>query len=222
MDEWKSAYTSAGWRYLLWNSTDLLRLNSGKGLANSHQFKEMPQWSGKCNIARYEILYELEGIYIDADTKFLRIIDELLLEQDSFCCYENEIIRPGLASNGYLGCSPKCELMETLIKKDKQSAQPKPSFRSRQRKDIQSRVLGYYWPRPTYQRNPGTTLTKDCCFTKLLLHPKPLPNLTSSRPIQRPLQTIRQFPMGEHSRERIQLRRRSVNSANHKHLHHNK
>lgn len=117
MDEWKSAYTSAGWRYLLWNSTDLLRLNSGNGLANSHQFEEMPQWSGKCNIARYEILYELGGIYIDADTKFLRLIDERLLEQDSFCCYENEIIRPGLASNAYLGCSPQCELMEMLIKK---------------------------------------------------------------------------------------------------------
>jgi len=45
MDEWKSAYTSAGWRYLLWNSTDLLRLKESldkRGLSGGIEQKREP------------------------------------------------------------------------------------------------------------------------------------------------------------------------------------
>ena len=75
----------------------------------------MPEWAGKADIARYEILNKVGGIFIDADSKFFRLIDDSLLDDEAFCCFENESIRPSLLSNGYLGTAPGSELTKTLI-----------------------------------------------------------------------------------------------------------
>ena len=116
MEEWANAYTKAGWRYMLWDTEKLSERLPGKALANRYQYDQMPQWSGKCNIARYEILYHFGGVYIDADSKFLRLLDDDLLNLELICCYENEFIRPGLASNAYLGCRQHSPVMAELIK----------------------------------------------------------------------------------------------------------
>jgi hypothetical protein len=42
-------------------------------------------------------------------------LSDSFCEHDSFSCYENEDIRPGLIAAGYLGCVPDCKLMDLLI-----------------------------------------------------------------------------------------------------------
>lgn len=115
MKEWELAYRSLGWEYKLWDSQSVKELQPTKRLINQNQFDSMPEWAGKADIARYEILHRLGGIFIDADSRLLRPIDSFLLENEAFCCFENEYIRPGLLSNGYLGCHPGSELTGRLI-----------------------------------------------------------------------------------------------------------
>lgn len=115
MKEWAQVHTSRGWRYMLWDAESAKRLYPKKKLINQSQFDKMPEWAGKADIARYEILNKLGGIFIDADSRLLRPLDDLLLQNEAFCCYENEYIRPGLLSNGYLGSQPGSSLTTNLI-----------------------------------------------------------------------------------------------------------
>ena len=57
MDEWKSNYEQAGWQYILWNSSTIMEKFPDGKLANQRQYELMPEWNGKCDIARYEILH---------------------------------------------------------------------------------------------------------------------------------------------------------------------
>ena len=117
MDEIKKQYTSQGWEYMLW-STDSIKERTKEGkLFNENQYNEMPEWSGKCDIARYEILNEFGGVFMDADSKHLRILDDYLLENEFFAGYENEIIRPGLVACGCIGSKPGNSLLEYIISK---------------------------------------------------------------------------------------------------------
>lgn len=117
MSAWKSAYEAAGWKYYLWNSSTIGTLNNSGQLINQKQYENMPEWCGKCDIARYEILHRIGGFFIDADSRFVRLIDEYLLQHSFTCCYENEFIRPGLISCGYMGSEAKSALTAKLIEK---------------------------------------------------------------------------------------------------------
>ena len=117
MRQWQKTYTRAGWDYILWDTVKLNELSGNRGLINQKQFDAMPEWAGKCDIARYEILHHIGGFYVDADTRLIRILDDNLLENSAFCCYENEFIRPGLISNAYLATEPKSKLTTTLIRR---------------------------------------------------------------------------------------------------------
>lgn len=79
----------------------------------------MEMWNvelcGVADLMRYEILFEEGGIYVDADSICLRPLDSLILEHDPFACWENEVVQPGLISNGFLGSSPKNPLFGELI-----------------------------------------------------------------------------------------------------------
>ena len=115
MEEWELTYRRMGWKYMLWDSRSVQELQPTKRLINQSQFDSMPEWAGKADIARYEILHNIGGIFIDADSRLLRPIDEFLLQHEAFCCFENEFIRPGLLSNGYLGSKPRSALTSSLI-----------------------------------------------------------------------------------------------------------
>ena len=115
MNDWRDAYKQAGWEYHCWDAKSVRTLYPGNRLVNQTQFDQMPEWAGKADIARYEILNRVGGVFIDADSSFLRLIDESLLSAKAFCCFENEAIRPGLLSNGYLGSEPDSKLTRNLI-----------------------------------------------------------------------------------------------------------
>ena len=114
MNTWKDSHPD--WEYMFWNE-ETLKEHFPKGLHNQAQYDAMPEWNGKCDIARYEILQKFGGFFLDADCVCLRPLDDYLLENDSFSCYENEYIRGQLIAAGYLGCTPKNDLMWHLVNK---------------------------------------------------------------------------------------------------------
>lgn len=112
MDTWR--HKNPLWEYKLWTE-ETLRQEFPCGLENQKQFDEMPEWNGKCDIARYEVLRKYGGFFVDADSICLRSLEEFLLNNESFSCYESEQYRKGLIASGYLGCIPQSRLMEHII-----------------------------------------------------------------------------------------------------------
>ena len=77
------------------------------------KFIEIGWYHGASDLIRYEVLYKYGGVIAPADSECLNSIDELL-NCDSFCCYENETMRPGLLSP-HLGCCPQNKLIGLMI-----------------------------------------------------------------------------------------------------------
>ena len=114
MDTWKEHHPD--WEYMFWNE-ESIKEHFPNGLHNQVQYDLMPEWNGKCDIARYEILQKFGGFFVDADAVCLKPLEDYLLENDSFSCYENEYLRGQLIAAGYLGCVKQCQLMWHLINK---------------------------------------------------------------------------------------------------------
>ena len=106
-----------GWEYRLWTDTNL-----PQDFINQHHIDAMgrlqPHFpeAGQADIIRYELLHRQGGFFVDADSEFIRPLDDELTCNDAFCCYENETARSGLLANGYLASTRQNALMALLIK----------------------------------------------------------------------------------------------------------
>ena len=105
MESWRRLHPD--WEYRLWTDPT--------GWENDRQIARMPEWNGKADIMRYEILARHGGIYVDADSECVRPLDPTFLDHDSFACFENEHVRPGLIATGYVGAGPGNVLMQQCI-----------------------------------------------------------------------------------------------------------
>lgn len=112
MNTWK--HMNPDWDHMFWDERTLAR-HFPNGLQNQKQFDEMQELCGKCDIARYEILNKFGGFFIDADSICINKIDDFMLNNDSFSCYENEFERGNLVAVGYLGSTKDNSLMRLLI-----------------------------------------------------------------------------------------------------------
>ena len=97
------------WQHKLWTDDNLPELICKK------QFDECPSLAGKADILRYQLLYEEGGFFIDADSECINPLDDCLINNHCFCCWENETVRRGLMANGYLASEKECELMKTIM-----------------------------------------------------------------------------------------------------------
>src|SRR5258706_3735512 len=113
MKTWKDL--NPDWEYKFWNEK-MISSHFPRGLQNQRQFDEMQELCGKCDIARYEILNKFGGFFIDADSIGTSKLDDFVLTNDSFSCYENEVERGNLVAIGYLASSKENDLMKLLIK----------------------------------------------------------------------------------------------------------
>lgn len=109
MATWKTLNPT--FRYELWDDARC----SSFGFKNAAKIAEQPEWAGKADLMRYEILERHGGVYIDADSECVLPLTDEMLDHDSFACWENETIRRGLISNGYLGAVQGNRLMQSLI-----------------------------------------------------------------------------------------------------------
>lgn len=112
MNSWK--HLNPDWDYIFWDEKTLHR-HFPNGLRNQKQFDEMEELCGKCDIARFEILNTWGGFFIDADSVCLHPLDDYMLMNDSFSCYENEFERGNLVASGYLASCKNNDLMQLLI-----------------------------------------------------------------------------------------------------------
>ena len=106
MDTWPAKHPD--WQYVLWDNESIKQLT----FKNQHLIDAMPEWNGKCDIMRYEILHQFGGVFMDADCECLEPLDDFLLDNDSFSCFENESERGALVACGIMGATKGCRLME--------------------------------------------------------------------------------------------------------------
>ncbi len=114
MNTWK--VMNPGWDYVFWDET-ALKSTFRDGLRNQNQYEEMEELCGKCDIARVEILNKFGGFFIDADSICIEPLDDFLLINDSFTCYENEFERGNLLACGYLASTKENDLMTLLAER---------------------------------------------------------------------------------------------------------
>lgn len=98
------------WTHILWTD-DLIREKYPNGFKNQKHIDEHETWNGKCDIMRYQILHDFGGIFLDADCICTNALEDHFLQHDSFSCFENEEIRQGLVSTGYMGAVKGAEIM---------------------------------------------------------------------------------------------------------------
>ena len=69
IDTWRKDYINSNpsWQYRLWREEDL----DGIDMQNRKIYDEESVYCGKADIARYEILHQYGGLWIDADTVWL-------------------------------------------------------------------------------------------------------------------------------------------------------
>ncbi len=99
------------WEHCLWTEAEIDRF----GLRNRAHYEAVLRLDNKTDVVRYELLLRYGGIFVDADSECIRSLDDVLCENDSFACYENEINQRGLIANGYLGATRGNELMRQLV-----------------------------------------------------------------------------------------------------------
>jgi mannosyltransferase OCH1-like enzyme len=94
-----------GWEMKLWNSENMINLQ------NQELYDNATYLAQKADIARYEILYNFGGIYIDTDFECLRNIENLLQNVEAFSAYESE----GIINIAIMGCTPKNPVFKILV-----------------------------------------------------------------------------------------------------------
>lgn len=99
------------WEHKLWTDDNLPEIRCKK------QFDLCPSLPGKADILRYQLLYDQGGFFIDADSECVNPLDDFLLDNECFCCWENEEVRKGLMANGYLASVKDCRLMDLIMKR---------------------------------------------------------------------------------------------------------
>lgn len=110
---WKKYYPD--FEFMFWDE-EKLKQEFPNGLKNQKQFNENWEWCGKCDIARYEILYKHGGIFSDADATCLRRLEDRFFEENqAFGCYENEFTRGQLVAVGFQATEPGLPLYEKII-----------------------------------------------------------------------------------------------------------
>ena len=99
IDTWRSHHPE--WQVKIWGNSSL----NDRGWLNSKHMMEMwpRELNGVADMMRWEILYNEGGVVLDADSICLRPLDEKFLENEAFCCWENEMAVPGLIAAGYFG-----------------------------------------------------------------------------------------------------------------------
>ena len=107
-------YTSDAWTYMYFNDTDI------KDFFNKNPLPELPKieklfdelgGAHKADLFRYYFLYVKGGVYIDSDALLTHNLDDITKDYSFFYVKTNE----EQAFNGFIGCSPKNEIMYDLL-----------------------------------------------------------------------------------------------------------
>lgn len=118
MDSWKINYIKKhpDWTYKLWTEKEISELK----LINKEFYEKEPYYIGKADIARYEILYQFGGVFIDADSLWIegnnislnKILD-MTEKSDMFCAVEP--VHKQYIANSVIGFSKSHKTLKHVI-----------------------------------------------------------------------------------------------------------
>jgi len=100
------------WEYKLWTDKDIEEFE----LTNKKLYDQSTNWGQKADIARYEILYRLGGLYIDTDFECIRSFDIFHYSCDFYAGIVNNCPSKFLIANGLIGSAPGHQLLKEVIK----------------------------------------------------------------------------------------------------------
>ena len=153
-----------GWEYKLWTERDILSF----GLRNEKAFCASPSYGVKSDIARYEILERLGGVYVDTDLECLRPINYIV----DRCSFFAGTVFGGAPqiTNSIIGSTPNHSFVSRLVKKTNQPVFTRDGmaileatgpilmtrlfFESIAEYDISNVILpsNYFYPLPSFAR----------------------------------------------------------------------
>jgi len=111
MNIWKEKHPD--FEYIYWNENEIRKRNIK--FRCQKQIDDMPEYNGKADIMRWEILYQYGGYFVDADSICIEPFDDYFLNRLGFATYENEKIRKDLIATGTMGFIPKHHLCGDII-----------------------------------------------------------------------------------------------------------
>ena len=107
------------WVYMLWTDKEV----EAFGLTNKVQYDHARNYGEKSDIARYEILYRIGGLYVDTDFECLQPFDIFHFYCDFYAglgygnCNAKNSVASFAAFNGLIGCKPGHPIMKLIIEK---------------------------------------------------------------------------------------------------------
>lgn len=93
------------WEMKLWTDENMINLKNQKAYDNASQLAQ------KADIARYEILYQFGGVYIDCDFECVKNIEPLLKGINAFAASEDDYH----ISIGIMGAIPESRFFKLLV-----------------------------------------------------------------------------------------------------------
>ena len=100
---WKKYHPD--WEMKLWTEENMIPLQ------NQMDYDAAKELAKKADIARYEILYQFGGVYIDCDVECLKNIEHLLEGIEAFAGAEDDYY----ITNAVMGCTVNNEIMKYII-----------------------------------------------------------------------------------------------------------
>lgn len=110
MKHWPNLHPT--FKYIVWTDEKVKTIK----LHNQVIFDWLRSPTIKADILRYEILYQMGGLYVDADFLCLKPVDHLF-QYPFFASQDNYWwMKKGYLANGLMGCAPHHPLSEQLVK----------------------------------------------------------------------------------------------------------
>lgn len=103
IDTWRRH--NPGWTLRVWGNADL----ASHRWVNAAHMRDMArrELCGVADLMRCEILYNLGGFVVDADSICQRPLEPWLFDCEACACWEYELVRPGLIAVGYMASAPQ-------------------------------------------------------------------------------------------------------------------
>jgi hypothetical protein len=111
MNTWKEK--NPDFEYIFWNETEISLRNMS--FRCQKQIDDMPEYNGKADIMRWEILNKYGGYFVDADSICIEQFDDYFINKLGFATFENETVRKDLIATGTMGFIPNHHLCEDII-----------------------------------------------------------------------------------------------------------
>lgn len=105
MDSWKKNFPE--WEYILWDD-DKIEKTDFKVKKYFHHFEN---YTFKCDMLRFEVLYRYGGIYADTDFECIRNFEHLLDNLDFLAAKDKEDL---VIHNAIMGCIPNHEFIKKI------------------------------------------------------------------------------------------------------------